>query len=194
MRKLVLASVAVWFASAIVSHSRADEPLPLLGRPVQGVTVTLETDGRIVFRPSDLIVLEDGRELRRIQGDQFRLLSKDNASAAPADISGLDFLLQASEMTGHRVRVTGGILLGADVDRAQLVLKGGRVFVRFGGAARDAVRQVVVNCAGYTSNDAKCGYNVVGTIKEGSLGRKPELVDVVLEPRGNPSPKKKVVK
>jgi hypothetical protein len=183
MRALVLASVAVWFASAVVSYVRADEPL--LGRPVEGVTVTLEADGKIAFRPSDLVVLEDGRELRRIQGDQFRLLSKNDASAAPADISGLDFLLQASELIGHRVRVTGGVLLGADVDRAQLALKGGTVFVQFAGAARDAVRQIVVNCAGFTRNEAKCGYNVVGTVKESSLG-KPQLIDLVLEPRAKP--------
>jgi len=136
MRKLVLASAVLWIASATVSHPHAQDASSL-GRPNSGVTISLDADGKIVFHPRDLILLEDGRELRRVQGDQFQLISEAEASEHPPDISGLDFLLQASELTGHRVRVTDGILLGASVDRAQLALKGGTVFVRFAGASRD---------------------------------------------------------
>jgi hypothetical protein len=156
--KPVLLGLALVAACVASSAALADEPL--LGRPVAGVTVTSGADGKITFRPGDLVVLEDGRELRRFQGDQFRLLSKGDASAVPPDISGLDFLLQASELVGHRVRATGGALVGANVEFAQLALQGGTVIVRFAGAATDAVRKIVVDCAGFTRNEAKCGYNV----------------------------------
>lgn len=186
MRALVLAATAIWFVGASVSHPRAED-MPLLGRPVTGVTVTLDVNGKIAFRTSDLVVLEDGRQLRRVEGDEFRLLSKDDASADPADISGLDFLLEGSDLIRQRVRVMDGMLSSADVKQALLVLKGGSVWVRFAGAARDAVRQVVIDCSGYTRNESKCGYNVVGTVKEESYGDKFELIDVVLEPRTKPS-------
>ncbi|WP_338665029.1 hypothetical protein VQH23_07595 [Pararoseomonas sp. SCSIO 73927] len=166
------------------NHALSQVPAdaPRLGRAVEGVTVTLDANGQILFRVGDVITLEDGRELRRGEGGRYRLLTETDAAASPRSISGLDLMLQYKSLVGTRARVIGGTLIGAEARTAQLKLQGGTAFVRFSGAAIDAVREVVQNCSGFSANQPNCDYDIVGTIGDTRMNH-PELTDVVLEPR-----------
>jgi hypothetical protein len=182
MRHLLAVSVVMWTALTGISHVRADDK-EVVGRPISGLTIKLSQDGKLSITAGGLIVLDGGRELRHVQGEQYKLVSKEEMMTDPVDMSGIDLLLRGEELVDHRVRVTDGRLYGADVKSALLSVQGGSIRIDLAGADKASVKTLVLNCHSIGTPKDKCGYGVVGTVrpKQYSKGEY-ELTSVVLEP------------
>jgi len=103
------------------------------------------------------------------------LVGATAAAADPVEMRGLDFLVDWPKLVGQQVKITDGIVYGAQENVMTLKLKGGFAILKQPWTDREDLRFVLQNCDDLLPVK-KCAMIVVGTVEDTGMG--PGLIDV----------------
>ena len=166
----------------------ADEGTQQFGPITGGISGSIDKDGALSLSVGDVLSLENGRSVQRIDG-KWRVTAKEIDSEGAQVVKAIDFALSPKNYVGQKVRVVGGRMFGAQVNYGILNIPGSSLHVVFSELPRDQVKAFVENCSSIMT-DADCFYDFVGTVERRDSDVQLLATSASLSPRQAKRPKR----